>query len=269
MASLGNMGDLLKRHYEKLLLAVALIALIGAVFVLQTNKSAEEEKIQDYERNVGRRKTKGVPLANMEHLKQALSNATTTPDFQFGLPHNLFNPVKWQVTADGTVIKIEQGTEVGPTALRITKIEPLQTIITLDRSVGSGLYMSVTLEAHTNAAWRRRFQSYVTPNSSHNTRFFTLREIGGTPENPQALIELASGDRIGVSANMPFTRIEGYKADLIYPPDDNRSLPNVHVGDPLSLAGEDYIVVAINPNEVVVSARSNNRRTTIRNNASP
>ena len=111
--------------------------------------------------------------------------------------------------------------------------------------------------------------SYVTPNSSHSTRFFTLREIGGTPENPQALIELASGDRLSVSANMPFTRIEGYKADLIYPPADNRPFSNVHVGDPLSLAREDYIVVAINPNEVVVSARSNNRRTTIRNNASP
>ena len=69
-----------------------------------------------------------------------------------------------------------------------------------------------------------------------------------------------------ITGDKPFTRVDGYKVDLTYPP-ENRNLGDRRVGDVLPIAGEDYIIVAINPNEVVVSARSNNRRTTIRNNA--
>ena len=69
-----------------------------------------------------------------------------------------------------------------------------------------------------------------------------------------------------VSADKPFTRVMGYKVDLNYPP-EKRMITDRRAGDSIMLGDETYNIVAITPNEVVVSARSNNRRTFIRNNA--
>lgn len=268
MDYLRKIGDLLRRHYEKVILAVALIGLVYAVIHLNGQKEQEDEKIRDYNRKMLKRKTKEVPSVNLAEFSRALQNATNPPSLDFGLPHNLFNPVKWQRRPDGTIIKIETGTEVGPNALRIARVTPLSTIITVEKMSGSGLLMNVTQEASTNVYLRRRLQSYVTTNQMDRTKLFTLRSIGGTPENPQAIIELTSGERMTITGDKPFSRVDGYKADLTYPP-ENRNLGDRRVGDVLTIAGEDYIIVAITPNEVVVSARSNNRRTTIRNNAGP
>lgn len=261
-----KIGALIVRHYEKVLLGVALIGLVYAVIHLYSTKQAEEEKISTYDRGISKKKTKEVPAVDMNALSQTLSSATNPPDVNLSLPHNVFNPVKWQRRPDGTIIKIEKGTEVGPNALQIASIAPLQTVITLDKPAGSGLNMSVLQEASTNVGFRRKLQSFVTTNAADRTRFFTLREIRGSAEQPEAVVELATGDRVTVTPEKPFTRVDGFKVDLTYPP-ENRSFNDKRVGDVLALAGEDYIIVAITQNEVVVSARSNNRRTTIRNNA--
>ncbi len=270
MKFLRNIPALLKRHYEKVILALALIGLIGAVVYLNELKSAENEKIEAYDRGIGKRKGKPVPSIDVSALGTAVQHATNPPSLDFSPPHNLYNPVKWQKRPDGTLLKVETGKEVGPQALQIVKIEPLRLLITLDQQSGSGVNMSVTQEAHTNKAWRVRIPSFITTNSAserrHRSGVFSLRDFKVTPDGPVADIELADGTKASVSVNKPFSRVEGYKVDLNYPP-EKISFPDRRVGDVLSLAGEDYIIVAINQNEVVVSARSNDRRTTIRNNA--
>ncbi len=270
MKFLGNIPGLLKRHYEKVILAIALIGLIGAVVYLNQMKSAENEKIEKYNQNIGKKKGKPVPSIDASALSTAIQHATNPPSLNFSPPHNLFNPVKWQKRPDNSLLKVETGKEVGPQALEIVKIAPLQLLITLDQQSGSGVNMSVTQEAHTNRLWRVKMQSFLTTNSTserlHRSRVFTLREFKVTADGPMTEIELADGTKTTVSVNKPFSRVDGYKVDLSYPP-EKKNFPDRRVGDPLTLAGEDYIIVAINQNEVVVSARSNDRRTTIRNNA--
>jgi hypothetical protein len=90
-----------------------------------------------------------------------------------------------------------------------------------------------------------------------------VRDIRGTPDKPEVAIELADGKKVTVTTEKPYSEVEGYKADLLYPP-ENRNFKDRRVGDKLALGGEDYIIVAITENEVVVSAVSNNRRATIR-----
>ena len=50
----------------------------------------------------------------------------------FSTTNKLFNPIQWQKTPDGRLIKICPGNEVGPEAVVITKITPLYLILTLD-----------------------------------------------------------------------------------------------------------------------------------------
>ncbi len=263
MGFLRNIGGLSKRHYEKVLLGLALVGLIYAVVHLAMKREEEDAKIREYEKGIQKKKTKEVPSVDLDALQKSLDSAKNPPGLNFGLPHNLFNAVKWQKRPDGSIIKIEKGTEVGPDALKLAKVTALNTIVTISGVAGSGLNMTALQEASTNIGLRRRITSYVTTNATHGTKLFILRDIKSGPE---AVIELVGGERVSVTAEKAFTRVDGYKVDLQYPP-ENRSFTEKRVGDVLPLAGEDYIIVAITQNEVVVSAVSNKRRTTIRNNA--
>lgn len=263
-----NIGGIFTRHYEKVLLALALTGLILAVFMLYQKRQHEEQTIREYDQRVLRKKTQELPPADLATFSNAIARVKNPPALDFGLPHNLFNPVKWQRRPDGSIITVRTGAEVGAAALKIVKVTPLQTIITLDRLAGTTVQMSATQEASTNRALRTKAQFFLRTNETDRTKLFTVREIRGTPEKPEALIELATGEKVVVTTDKPFTRVDGHRADLRYPP-EGKDFADRRVGDVLSLAGEDYIIVAITPSELVVSARSNNRRTTIRSNAAP
>lgn len=272
MKFLRNIPGLLKRHYEKVILALALVGLIGAVVYLNEMKSAENEKIENYNRGITKRKSKPIQTVDASALTTALMHATNPAAINLSPPHNLLNPVKWQRLRDGSLLKVETGREIGPNAAEVAKITPLQLIITLDGQSGSGVNMSVMPE--TNRFVRSKLQSFITTNTPseriHRTRFFTLRDLKITPEGPVVEIELAdaAGTNVTVTPAKRFARVDGYRADLVYPP-EKKNFTDRRVGDVLTLNSEDYIIVAITTNEVVVSARSNDRRTTIRNNAAP
>jgi hypothetical protein len=269
MKGLGNMGSLVKRHWEKAILALALIGLIAAVWTLNETKSRENEKITEYEQGVRKPKQKPYPTVDVNMLASAVRGATNPPHLNFSPPHNLFNPVKWQKRPDNTRIKAETGRELGIDAIQIVKNTPLSTSVTLDNVSGSGANMSVTMEANATNYYRQRLRAFVSTNAGDRvhraSRFFTLRELRTPPDGAaEADIELADGTRVTVTASKPFNRVEAYKTDLSYPP-ENQNFRDRRVGDAITVAGEEYIIVAINANEVVFSARSNDRRTTIQN----
>jgi hypothetical protein len=57
-------------------------------------------------------------------------------------------------------------------------------------------------------------------------------------------------------------------ADLKYAP-ENKTWSDQRVGDSLGFNGEEYKIVAINENEVVLSAQSNSKKWTVKYTASP
>ncbi len=70
-----------------------------------------------------------------------------------------------------------------------------------------------------------------------------------------------------MSKDQPFRRIDGYMVDLKYAP-ENKTWTNRRVGASLSFNGEDYNIVAITENEVVLSAKSNQKKWTVKYSAS-
>ena len=65
-----------------------------------------------------------------------------------------------------------------------------------------------------------------------------------------------------LSKPKPFRRVDAYMADLKYSP-EGKNWQDQRVNDDLKFAGDDYIIVAINRNEVVLSAKSNQKKTTL------
>ncbi|MCX6904184.1 MAG: hypothetical protein NTW03_12055 [Verrucomicrobia bacterium] len=274
MEFLRKLPLLLRQHYEKLILALALAALALSGFLLAGQKEKEEKGLEEYLQNFKGAKVWAYTNVAWAPYLEALKQATNPVQVNFKKPrlHNLFGPIKWQKRPDGTLLKIELGNEVGPEALKVTKIVPLNLIINLDKVTGaSNFFISVTREAHTHALLRKKLPpAYIsiTPGSNKDRwGTFALKEIKGALEAPELVLELAdTGDKVSLFKDRPYQRVDGYKADFSYPP-ENKAFVEKRLNDTLTLGGEDYIIIAISPSEVVLSARSNNKRTTLRYNA--
>jgi hypothetical protein len=95
---------------------------------------------------------------------------------------------------------------------------------------------------------------------------FRVLEAKGSVEDPaqlQLVLQLM-GDppvRVTISRDKPFRRVDGYTADLKYDP-EGRKWQGQRLGSVLKFAGDDYKIVAIDQDSVILSAQSNQKKTT-------
>jgi hypothetical protein len=263
--------DFIKKNWEKVLLGVVLLGLAVAVAFLPLKIASEKELMQETRNRILNPQIKPLPPVDLTLAQASLKRAESPMMLDFSTGHRLFNPVLWQKTTDGRPLKVQSGNEIGPAALVVARTAPLYTIISFDNVItnetGARYAIGIERQAAEKLADRRKRQTYASIDTK--TEFFTLTGIKGPAQNPTDLvIDLVdSDDEITVARNKPFKRIDGYLADLKYPP-ENRSWPNRRVGDKLTFAGEEYNIVAINETEVVVSARSG-KKTTVRMDVKP
>jgi len=243
--------EFLKRHYEKILLSVVLLCLAIAAAWLPIKIRQEKEDLQKTIFNLPKPKElKPVDLTTNETALKRLQNP---PTVEMAGAHNLFNPATWKIKPDGSYIKI---IKEGVDALTITKVQPLYMELAFDRVAASGYWIGVKRLS------QKKPSIYAKLNEKKE--LFTLKEVKGPPEDPEEIVlELTDNPQpISITKAKSFQRIEGYAADLRYPP-DNLNFPNKKVGDVITFGGESYKIIAITENEVRVSAISTDKRTTI------
>jgi hypothetical protein len=263
--------DFLKKHYEKVLLGVVLLGLAVAAAFLPFKIASEKQKLEDMRNQLIHPKVK--PLTNLDlTLPDSVLKRVAVPALvDFSTPHKLFNPMPWQKAADGHLIKVD-ATNVGPNAVTIAKMVPLYLKLTLDEVTvmdsGARCKIGVDNEAAPSLKDRKK-QKYCKLGDKNET--FALRDIKAAPDNPTNLtvvLELNdTGQRVTVAKDQPFRRTDGHMVDLKYAP-ENKTWTSRRVGAPLSFNGEDYNIVAITENEVVLSAKSNQKKWTIKYSAS-
>jgi len=189
--------------------------------------------------------------------------------------NKVFNSVQWLRKGDdnNTLRKIAMGNEIGPEAIGVTKITPLYTTISFlgvlaSPTPESAARYDFTVEKEAAAKPTQRTRKHVPASLNSKTDTFVIREVKGPAESPTELVlELIdTGERVVLSKDKPYKSADGYMADFKYPP-DNKTWSNQRVGaggagtPAIMIAGESYIVVAISKNEVVFSAKSNNKKT--------
>jgi hypothetical protein len=263
--------DFLKKHYEKVLLGVVLLGLAVAVAFLPFKIASEKQKLEDMRNQLIHTKVK--PLSNLDLtlpdtvLKQVAAPAMV----DFSAPNKLFNPMPWQKAADGRLIKAD-ASNIGPNAVTITKMVPLYLKLTLNdvttMESGVGCKIGIENEAALNLRDRKK-EKYCKLGDKNET--FVVRDIKVAPDSPtNATVVLELSDtvqRVTLTRDQPFRRIDGYMVDLKYAP-EAKTWTNRRVGATLSFNGEDYNIVAITENEVVLSAKSNQKKWTIKYSAS-
>lgn len=257
--------DFVKKHYEKIILSVVLLGLVGALvflpFMIASDKHAQEEAGNI----VLSPKVAPLPEIDVTGQSNILARLHSPNGLDLSTTNRVFNPLEWQRGADNNLIKLKTGNEVGLGALVVTKITPLYLALTFDgvqtNELSTVYIIGVEKQAAPTPALRRKQQRYAAVNEKKDA--FTLVKAEGAPENPsQLVLKLAdTGEMVTVTRQKPYQRADAYAVDLRYDP-EKKNFTGRREGASVSFGGEDYIIVAIHQNEVILLAQSNQKKTT-------
>jgi hypothetical protein len=263
----------LKNHYEKLILSLALLGLIGGVVVLFIQVDGVKSGIAKIEKDLGTPTSKPVSLRDRAEFVDALAKGTNPPPVAL-TGHRLFNPYRWVVDASGTLLKVDRDDLLGPGAMKVGAVNNLFFTITLVRVTGTenptyliSTRRDVQDKAARNHSLRLNDKSKPFP-YAETTATITVKEAKGEPANPaEVVLELEKPEELGglttvsLKPGEPYRELMSREADLQYPP-ENRVFSKVKVNDSLTLGGETYKVIAITDRQVIFEAQ-NKKRTII------
>lgn len=265
--------DFLKKHYEKVLLGAVLLGLAVAVGFLFFKIASEKTELQLKADELKQPRIKELTNLDLTPFEAVFQRLGLPAAVDFAAPHKVFNPMPWQKTTDGRLIKVNAD-NVGPRAVVVTKLTPLCLELSLDSIFVEGptprFVIGVKREAAATAKERIKTGRYC--ELGQKTDLFVVREVGGPPDSPtNVVLELNdTHERAVIAKEHPFQRTDAYMADLKYPP-ENRTWSNLRANmpPPLSFNGEVYDVVAITQSEVTLKAKSNQKKWPIPYNPSP
>ncbi len=204
-----------------------------------------------------------MPPLEQTRYQAVLQRLQAALILNFSGVHNLLNPVAWKKAANGSLIPNRTGKEEGPDAVVVTQITPLYLIVSFDSVTVAGSLIGVENQAAATLEKRRKKLSSAT-----KTEIYTLQELKGPTNSPTELVLVLNdtGKRISIAPDKPYKRVEGYAADLKYDP-EKKTWPLQRLNSSLGFfAGDEYNVVAITESDVVLSAKSTGKKTTIKFN---
>lgn len=258
--------DFVRKYYEKILLGVVLLGLVGALVFLPYWIRYDHDVLDATRKGITSRAVEPLSPLGLAEQSNVMQRLQSPDKLDFETTNRLFNPVEWQKAKNGSLIKIESGREVGPQAVVITETAPLCFILTLvsveTNEFGARYIIGVERQAASLLGQRAKRQHYASIGDKNDA--FTIISVKGPPDNPtQLILRLTdTGELAMLSKDKPFRRVDGYVADLKYAP-EGKSWQDQRVNDVLKFAGDNYIIVAINKNEVILSAESNQKKTAL------
>src|SRR5437868_2890248 len=95
----------LKKNYEKIVLAVVIIVALGVVVFLPFVVSGEKKKLDDLENSVTERNPKPLEPLNLGREDTFVARSKTAVSLDLARPHKVFNPVRFQLKADRTLLR--------------------------------------------------------------------------------------------------------------------------------------------------------------------
>ncbi len=267
----------IKKHYEKVILSIVLAGLALAAAALPLQVSQVQSFLDETVSGVVHEKPKRFEPINLTTNQALLAKLDNPPPIKLSGIHNLFNPVPWKKTPDGQWIKEQTGKELGAGALQVLAVHPLHFEITFEGANPPAEkakpgekekpILRFTVLNESEAGGGRKRPRYAKLGDQNEL----FRVLEARPEdNPKEVVLELNHEKITLSDTKPtFSQVVGYAADLKYPP-RNTTL-HVRRGEVIRLPDdpENYKIVAITTNAVVLSASSTKKPTSIEVNPSP
>jgi hypothetical protein len=266
--------DFVKKHYEKILLSVVLLGLMGALVFMLYLIPREQQRLEEKRMSIISHAVRPLDPLDLSRESNILVRLKAPLKLDFSTTNRLFNPVQWQRAADGSLIKIKTGSEIGPRAVAITKITPLCLVLTLDsietNELGARFVIGVERQAAPYPGQRIKRQHYASVGDKNET--FTLIDATGSPADPSqvklVLQLIDTGEKVTLDKATPFRRVDGYSADLKYDP-EQKKWQGMRVNGILKFNFDENKIVAINQDTVILLARSNEKKTPLTYTPSP
>jgi hypothetical protein len=256
----------LKKNYEKILLGVVVLATLGIVAFLPILVSREKQNLDAMENVVIPPHPKPLEPLDLSREDKFLNRSKAPVVLDLSSPYKVFNPVRYQLKADGTLLWNPAGTEIEK--LVVTKITPLMetySLASVTATAGLATHYGIGIK-HDGAATttgRNMKTTYAAMNQTTNN--FTVIAAEGPEEDPTSVkLKLTdTGEVVTITKDKPFQRAEAYMADLSYPP-ENKTFPNRRKTDTSNIcfAGECYKIIDIEQAEVVLLQLSNQKQYT-------
>ena len=179
--------DFLKKNYEKVLLGLVLLGLTVAVASLPIIIKRTRDQLDAAASSQSNPNVKPLPDLDTKIEDEALHRVQTSLKLDFTTQHNLFNPVLWQKTADGRLIKIQSGNELGAGALEITAINPLYLKLTYKAGNANGVSNNYFVTVEDQAAPPSKRLPHDTIVGKDTKGDYSLMSIKGPEDKPTEL----------------------------------------------------------------------------------
>lgn len=268
--------EYIKRNYEKIIMSVVLLGLLGVLVLMWLFIMKDKADMAAKRDSLIHPKVTPLPPLDTSRLDTALTRGKASYDLDFSTTNRLFNPVQWVRNRNGALMPIRNPNQIGLGAAAVVNISPLYFSIGLNSVMTNGLtpryYFTTTDETAAIPGQRHARPHYASLGETVSDKAvggknegFKVEAVKGPPDDPDELdLRLAeTGQLVAVTKDKPFQRVDGYTADLKYDP-ENLTFKTKRVGDHLVFAGDDYIIIAIDRNEVILSAQSNQKNHTLR-----
>src|SRR6185369_17698070 len=131
--------EFLKKHYEKIILSVVLLGLVGVLVGMWFVIMKDKQQMEDIKVTLINGKAKPLPPLDLSRQDGVLNRLKQPYDLDFSMTNRLFNPVQWRRSPDGKLIKLVTGQELGPGAAVVTKITTLYFAISLNAVDTNGI----------------------------------------------------------------------------------------------------------------------------------
>ena len=250
-----------KKHYEKLVLGLVLLAVAATAFWLSLKVSDVRADLDTkLQAKVGG-KQKPLKPVTLDASLEALTKLTSAPAFKLDGDHNTFNPWTWMYDNNKVLIKIPDG---GGGGLSYEKAIALNLTVEFAGVAGTGdpyrYQFTITRDYEKLAA--KRHPTTTSLNSGDKNDLFRLVEVKGPKEAPTGLtLELnENGEKVTLVPGKPFVQTVAWAAD-IKSQIDQHVFSNKRVDDTFTHRNSLYKIVAISKDELVVSAPTRSRKT--------
>jgi len=259
--------DFVKKHYEKILLGAVLLGLVGALLFMLYFIPSDRDRQSQISQGMVHPKVTPLPPQDLTRQTNVVNRLQSPYTLDFLTTNKVFNPVQWQKAPDGHLIKIASGNEVGVGALAVAKITPLCLLLSLDsvttNEFGARFVISVERQAAPLPGQRGKRQHYASVGDKNEA--FAVVGMSGSLDDPAQLklnLQLTdTGEKATLTRDQPFRRVDGYAADLKYDP-EGKKWTGLRVNADLRFYNDDYIIVAIDQDSVILLAKSNQKKTT-------
>jgi hypothetical protein len=254
----------LKKHYEKVILVVVLLAVAGSAFWLTNQVETVRTTLEEQLRQQIGGKQKELKPVDLAAATNAMSRLDSASALQLSGEHKTVNPVAWLKNASGLVRAGDKSH-----GLSIGKISPLNLSITYTGVVGTGdpyRYQFTVEKAFEKQAGKRRpLTTSLTEGTKNET--FLLREVKPPKEASAEVVVEIAGDRVSLAKDKPYLKAMAYAVDF-KSDTTGRDLPTKRQDETVSHNGTSYKIISISEAEVIIEApnktRSSLRSTTVK-----